>query len=51
MNCSNCGRFMKKEAETESELEPHVYQWWSCKCGNEYPELVFDKSARVKNKW
>jgi len=45
MNCTNCGRFMTKQAVTESELDPNIYQWWSCKCGNEYPELIWDKAT------
>ena len=47
MKCRGCGRFMTKLGETESHLEPHVYQWWGCTCGvPDYPELIYDKSTR-----
>ncbi len=45
MNC-RCGKFMTKQAVTESELEPNIYQWWSCSCGEpDYPELIWDKAT------
>jgi len=46
MNCRRCGRFMIKEAETESRLEPDIIQWWRCAvCEDEwYPEVIATKT-------
>lgn len=38
---------MTKLGESESQLEPHVYQWWGCTCGvPDELELVYDKTPQ-----
>ena len=44
MNCRECGKFMTKQAVTEDQLTPEIYQWWSCKCGYELPQVIWDRS-------
>ena len=49
MKCNVCGKFMKKQAVIDSQLEPEIVQWWSCLCGNEYPDVIWDKSRKLQN--
>lgn len=44
--CPECGRFMRKECESDDpeNLEDEVVQWWSCKQHGMYPEHLYFKS-------
>ena len=46
MKCPECGRFMRKECESDDpeNLEDEVLQWWSCKKHGMSPEHLYFKS-------
>jgi len=48
MKCPVCGRFMRKECESDDpeNLEDEVLQWWSCKQHGMYPEHLYFKSTK-----
>jgi len=47
MNCPECGKFMRKECESDDpeNLEDEVLQWWSCRQHGMHPEHLYFKSS------